>query len=156
MKIGVLSDTHGLKSIAEKALDNMGDIDILLHAGDLVADARHFENKGYKVYFVAGNCDGHIFEPTEKILEIQGKKIFLTHGHAYRVQYGYDKLFNRAKEISADIVVFGHTHVPENTYIDNILFFNPGSIVLPRGGGPGTYGILEIIDGQINARLNTI
>ena len=59
------------------------------------------------------------------MLEIQNKKILLTHGHRYRVKYGYDRLLSRAKEISADIVVFGHTHVPENTYIDNILLFNP-------------------------------
>ena len=45
MRIGVLSDTHGITSIAEKALAQMGNIDILLHAGDLATDARHFENK---------------------------------------------------------------------------------------------------------------
>ncbi len=156
MRIGVLSDTHGITSIAEKALAQMGNIDILLHAGDLATDARHFENKEYKLYFVAGNCDYDVFEPTEKMLEIQNKKILLTHGHRYRVKYGYDRLLSRAKEISADIVVFGHTHVPENTYIDNILLFNPGSTTLPKNGGPGTYGILEIINGHIKAQINTI
>jgi len=156
LKIGVLSDTHGIINIAEKALTNMKDINILLHAGDLVTDAHHFATKKYNVYCVAGNCDLNRFEPTEKILEIEGKKIFLTHGHLYRVKYGYNRLLVRAKEVLADIVVFGHTHVPENTYINNILFFNPGSTALPKDGGPGTYGILEIINGHINACINTI
>lgn len=156
MKIGVLSDTHGIINIAEKAVANMRDVKILLHAGDLVTDACHFETKKYKVYCVAGNCDTFRLEPTEKILELQGKKIFLTHGHIYRVKYGYERLLVRAKEVLADIVVFGHTHVPENTNIDNILFFNPGSTALPKNGGPGTYGILEITNDHINAYINTI
>ncbi len=156
MKIGVLSDTHGIKNLAEKAIKNMKDIDMVLHAGDLVSDARHLETLEYKVHCVAGNCDSHGLESTEKILEIQQKRIFLTHGHIYRVKYGYDKLFVRAKQLFADVVVFGHTHFPENMYLDNILFFNPGSTTLPKNGGPGTFGILEIIKGNINAYIGTI
>ncbi len=156
MKICVLSDTHGIINIAEKALKDMKDIDIIIHAGDLVSDARYLETLKYKVFCVAGNCDPFAIEPTEKILELQGKRIFLTHGHNYRVKYGYRELLTRAQQISADVVIFGHTHLPENTYIDNILFFNPGSTTLPKNGGPGTYGILEIIDGTIKAYINTI
>jgi putative phosphoesterase len=156
LKIGVLSDTHGVRFIAKKAVNKMEDIEILLHAGDLVEDARHLEGNNYRVYCVAGNCDAFSLEPTEKILELQGKKILLTHGHTYRVKRGYEQLLFRAKEVSADIVVFGHTHVPENTYIDNILFFNPGSTALPKNGGPGTYGIIEIADGRIKACINSI
>ncbi|NLZ53549.1 MAG: metallophosphoesterase [Thermoanaerobacteraceae bacterium] len=156
MKIGVLSDTHGIHHVAEKALADMRDIKILLHAGDLVSDVWHFDTKKYNIYCVAGNCDSYRLEPTEIILEIQDKKIFLTHGHIYRVKFGYDRLLIRAKEVLADIVVFGHTHFPENTYIDNILFFNPGSTALPKDGGPGTYGILEITNGHINAYINPI
>jgi len=117
LKIGVLSDTHGIKYLAEKALANMGDIAILLHAGDLVADAHGIDTTRYQVYCVAGNCDTFSLEPTEKVLEFEGKKILLTHGHTYRVKHGYGRLLARAKEVSADIVVYGHTHVPENTYI---------------------------------------
>lgn len=156
MKIGVLSDTHGLKNLTEKALENMKDIDMVLHAGDLVSDARHLETLKYKVDYVAGNCDSYSFEPTEKILEIQEKRIFLTHGHIYKVKFGYEKLLIRAKQLFADVVVFGHTHFPENIYIDNILFFNPGSTTLPKNGGPGNFGILEIVKGNINTYIGTI
>jgi putative phosphoesterase len=156
LKIGVLSDTHGIKNIAEKAMENMKDVNMVLHAGDLVSDARHLETLKYKVHCVAGNCDCYSIETTEKILEIQNKRIFLTHGHIYKVKFGYEKLLVRAKQLFADVVVFGHTHLPENLYMDNILFFNPGSTTLPKNGGSGTFGILEIAKGNINAYIDTV
>ena len=73
-----------------------------------------------------------------------------------RVKYGYEKLLVRAKQLLVDVVIFGHTHIPENTYIDNILFFNPGSTVLPKNGGLGTFGMLEIVEGDINSYIDTI
>ena len=48
MKIGVLSDTRRA-TLAEKALQNMVDVDIILHAGDLVSDARYLETLNYKI-----------------------------------------------------------------------------------------------------------
>ncbi|MDD4568879.1 MAG: metallophosphoesterase [Tepidanaerobacteraceae bacterium] len=156
MKIVVFSDTHGLVYLAEKALRNIKDVDMVLHAGDLVSDARYLEMLKYKVHNVAGNCDSYELALKDKVLDIEGKKVFLTHGHMYRVKYSYERLLARAKELLANIVIFGHTHIPENIYIDNILFFNPGSITLPKNGGPGTFGILEIIKGNINAYIDTV
>lgn len=148
MKIGVLSDTHGMKNIAQRVLEYMSEtnkeIDTIIHAGDLVSDARFIERLGYKVYCVAGNCDPIGIEPSEKLIEIEGKKIFLAHGHTYQVKYGLDRLLVKAKRLSADIVIFGHTHVPENLKLEGMLVFNPGSATLPKQGGPGTFGILEI------------
>jgi putative phosphoesterase len=156
LKIGVLSDTHGIKYTAEKAVENMKDVNMVLHAGDLVSDARHLEVLKYKVHYVAGNCDFYSLESTEKILEIHDKRIFLTHGHIYKVKFGYKKLLARAKQLFADVVVFGHTHLPKNIYIDNILLFNPGSTALPKNGGPGTFGILEITKENINSYIDTV
>ncbi len=157
MKIGILSDTHGIRKITEKVLEeDMKNVDMILHAGDLISDARHIERLNYKVHYVAGNCDPYGAKPIEKLLKIQGKRVFLTHGHVYGVKTGYGALLIRAKQLSADIVIFGHTHYPENTFIDNILFFNPGSPTLPKGGGQGTFGILEIANENINADINTI
>ena len=84
------------------------------------------------------------------------KRIFLTHGHIYKVKFGYKKLLARAKQLFADVVVFGHTHLPKNIYIDNILLFNPGSTALPKNGGPGTFGILEITKENINSYIDTV
>jgi hypothetical protein len=142
--------------MAEKAVEKLGDVDAIFHAGDLAADARRLEETyKIKVYSVSGNCDANSPEPGEKVLEVGGKKILLTHGHLYGVKFGYERLYSRAKNISADVVVFGHTHRPENACYQDILFFNPGSTSLPRGGA-GTYGILEIENGVVRARINVI
>jgi len=148
LKIGVLSDTHGMKKATQKVLEYMSEtnkeIDTIIHAGDLVSDAKFIERLGYKVYCVAGNCDPIGIAPAERLIEIEGKKIFLAHGHTYQVKYGVNKLLERAKNLSAEIVIFGHTHIPENLKVAGVLLFNPGSVTLPKQGGPGTFGILEI------------
>ena len=157
MKIGILSDTHGMIHEAEKVMAEIKDLDVILHAGDVVSDAHSLESIiKCEVHSVAGNCDFNALEPGEKILELGGKKILLTHGHIYRVKFGLDRLFYRAKEMSVDAVVYGHTHIPENTVIEGILFFNPGSPALPKVHGPGTYGIWEIIDTDIRASIESV
>lgn len=54
----------------------MEDIEILLHAGDLVEDARHLEGNNYRVYCVAGNCDAFSLEPTEKYWSFRARKSY--------------------------------------------------------------------------------
>ncbi|TYP51328.1 metallophosphoesterase [Thermosediminibacter litoriperuensis] len=150
MRIGVLSDTHGLLHFIEKAVKVMEPVDLILHAGDVSADADFLrEAYNYRVYGVSGNCDTGSEYPGERLIELEGKKILLTHGHGYRVKYGYERLLARAKELFADAVVFGHTHCPENTRVGNVLIFNPGSPALPRCGAGRTFGVLEIRDGDI-------
>lgn len=156
MRIGVLSDTHGHLGRAQGAKAVLENLNLILHAGDLASDAPPLERMlQCKVIAVSGNCDINSMEPSEKILDIEGKKIFLTHGHLYRVKFGVDKLYYRAKELSVDLVVFGHTHVPYNEVIDDILFFNPGSLSLPRSG-PGSFGILEISGSDIGGFIESV
>jgi putative phosphoesterase len=155
VRIGILSDTHGICQKAEMALAGK-DLDMVLHAGDVVSDARRMESIiRCEVIAVAGNCDVNAMEPLEKILHLAGKKVLLTHGHIYRVKFGLDKLFYRARELSVDAVVYGHTHVPVNTVLDGILFFNPGSPSLPKGD-QGTYGLWEIVDGDIRGFIESV
>ena len=52
----------------------------------------------------------------EKIIEVCGKKIFITHGHFYGVKEGMQRLLYRGLELKVDIALYGHTH------ISNILF----------------------------------
>ncbi|MDN5331753.1 MAG: uncharacterized protein PWP45_978 [Tepidanaerobacteraceae bacterium] len=157
MRIGVFSDTHGLLHFIDKAMEIVGPVDLVFHAGDVSPDADYIrEAYRYKVYGVSGNCDTYSDYPGERLIKLEGKKIFLTHGHAYRVKYGYDRLLARAKELSADIVVFGHTHCPENVRASGILIFNPGSLALPRCGKRPTFGILEINEGEIKSSINEL
>ncbi|OAT82239.1 metallophosphoesterase family protein [Desulfotomaculum copahuensis] len=154
MRIGVLSDTHGALDRAEKALRRMGEIDMLLHAGDHYRDAGQLARLlAVPVHAVTGNCDYRAGGPEELLLDVGGVTIWLTHGHLYEVHFSGQKLLHRAREQNARVVVYGHTHVPFNRECDGVLLFNPGSIYHPRGGsGPG-YGLLDIEAGRVKAEL---
>ena len=80
---------------------------------------------------VKGNCDFDNVED-ELVFEVEDKNIFLCHGDRYGVKYGLEKIEKKAKDVDADIVVFGHTHTPLCIEKDNILYINPGSVSLPR------------------------
>lgn len=156
MRIGVISDSHGKIKPARQALKQMGQIDLLLHAGDHYGDALKLAAE-FKVPLksVVGNCDWLDKGPAEEIVQIGSKRLFLTHGHAYRVKDSYLNLFYRAQEVGADLVVFGHTHVAELQIIDEVILFNPGSIALPRQG-EATYGMITYEQDQLKVHIHTL
>ena len=139
MRIGVLSDTHGNLEAAKLALARMGPIAVLLHAGDYYEDAARLSRQGLlggaAVKAVLGNCDYLVKGPAEETFTLAGRRILLTHGHRYDVKRGLERLRWRAREARADIVVFGHTHLSGFFWEEGVLFLNPGSPHLPRGGG---------------------
>ncbi|MDA8235449.1 MAG: metallophosphoesterase [Clostridia bacterium] len=156
MKIGIISDTHQNLQLAQKAIEHMGPVDLLLHGGDHYRDALKLaEETGLPVKAVIGNCDMSD-GPTEEILDLDGLRILLTHGHRYGVKFGLDKLYYRVREVEAQIAVFGHSHVPVEEWVEGILLFNPGSVGSPRGlGGKSTYGIIYINeDKEIKAYIH--
>ena len=156
MKILVISDTHGDIDKAEEAIRKNLDIDLIIHLGDYFRDAEKlseiFPHK--PIEYIYGNSDFMIGDvPAEKLLEFGGKKLFLTHGHRYSVKWDYDKLHNKAKELGADLLLFGHTHVPEIVEGGSYLLVNPGSISDPRDDSDESYAIIEIIDGKIRTQV---
>lgn len=157
MRIGILSDSHGKLKKAEQALQEMGNIDLLLHAGDYCEDALILgEAYRIKVKSVVGNCDRYAPGPTEELLEINSYKIYLTHGHLFGVKYSLDKLKKQAKRLGADIVIYGHTHVPHQEEIEGILFLNPGSITWPRIPGRHSYAVLEVSPAGYSCKIGEL
>lgn len=53
----------------------------------------------------------------------------------------------------ADVVVFGHSHIPVDAEIDGVRLFNPGSPTWKRSQPQATYGVLEIRDGRMESRI---
>ena len=133
MLIAVISDTHRMSRYIEIAKGYIKDADILVHLGDNTEDINELiqDFKGI-TYGVRGNCDFSRKYPKEQLLDIEEKKIFITHGDLYGVKYGIQNIFYRAKELQSDIVLFGHTHQQLIMEEEGILFMNPGSISLPR------------------------
>ena len=83
----------------------------------------------------------------EEIIEIEGYKILVTHGHYYYVNSGVDNLKAYAREQGVDIAMFGHTHVPYFEVDDELTILNPGSLTYPRQmGRKPTFLMMEIDD----------
>lgn len=145
MRIGVVSDTHGKPEFLRKALEQMGHIDLLIHAGDHYRDALNISKEtGIKVIAVAGNCDPGSGGPEEQVMELEGRRIMVTHGHLYGVKSGHERLVQLLREGRYDLVIFGHSHESELTVLPQGYLMNPGSLASPRRGSQRSYGTVEI------------
>ena len=142
MKILVFSDTHGDFYSLKKAVERKPGADVIIHCGDGGNEAEELKlmYPDKAVFAVRGNCDFSCNLPVEQEITLEGKKIFITHGHRYYVKMGYQNLYYAACEKHADIVCFGHTHIPAEEYKDGCYLINPGSC----RGTHATFGYIEI------------
>ncbi len=94
---------------------------------------------------VRGNCDSEVdqmlldfpvMSDTAWVLLENGQRLLLTHGHLYNK----DKTGLMAK---GDIMLHGHTHLPEAQWHGDIAIVNPGSVTIPRGGHLASFAVFE-------------
>lgn len=154
MKILILSDSHGNDLPIAVALDREWPIDAMFHLGDLQEDEDEFAlilaGEDVPLFLVRGNCDYYTSIPMDRIVELKGHRILMTHGHGHGVSYGTEELAADALANDCSIVVYGHTHRPEiDDSIPGLLILNPGSISLPRQRGrKKSYMVLELEEGK--------
>lgn len=154
MKVLVVSDSHGLSEELKEIQEmHKNQVDVMIHCGDSELAADHSHLRAF--HNVQGNMDlAHDDFPNETLVEEQGYRLFVTHGHLYNVKMSYMNLAYRAEEYGADLVFFGHSHVAESFESNGMVFVNPGSIRLPRGRREKTYAICECEDrNKINVRF---
>lgn len=145
MRIGIMGDTHGSSFSIQQAVAAADPVDFWLHTGDFYRDAMLLSAfTGLSVTAVAGNCDGRSEAKPDEFIEVEGYRIWLTHGHRYGVKSGLNELCDWARRYEADIVVFGHTHQAEILNEAGLLLLNPGSAAMPRQGKKRTIGVLEL------------
>lgn len=150
--IAVLSDTHGNLSALEGVLPILSSCDMVFHLGDCFTDMRAFKGElGDKLVCVKGNCDIHP-ESKYKIVEVEGKRLLLTHGDCYGVKAGLTRLCYFAKEQGVDAVFFGHTHVACDEEADGVRFINPGALSLMTVEKSFAYVVIK--DGKILCNHN--
>ena len=76
---------------------------------------------------------------------MEGRHIFITHGHYYYVAMSEERLKEEARERGADIVMYGHTHKPSLTREEDLITLNPGSVAYPRQQGRRpSYMVMEL------------
>ncbi|GAB6100725.1 phosphodiesterase [Halanaerocella petrolearia] len=167
MKLGVISDIHGSFSAFQKAKKYLADSDLLLIAGDLLYHgARNPLPKGYDTKAVVkelnqmeedflavkGNVDALVDDwvlpyplSDYTVVEDNGRRIAVYHGYQHETE---KERANFAHKLGADILVFGHTHLPLVKEVKGVTLLNPGSISLPKQD-PAIPTVAEIDEDQI-------
>lgn len=147
MKLVVFSDVHGDAAVVDRMIEWNKDAEYFLSLGDTELDQDFLLHRD--IVMIKGNYrndPGFVFE---RVLEVQGKKIFMTHGHKFAVHRSLDKLAKLAITEGYDIVLFGHTHIVETEKVGSVMILNPGSCARPRNTLPPTYMILDITEGAL-------
>lgn len=150
MKIGVISDTHGL--LRPEAVDALRGVEHILHAGDIGDPAilDHLRRLA-PVTAIRGNIDRSgpcSLLPETELIELAGSSIYMLHDiHAL-------DLNPSAAGIQA--VISGHSHKPLIEWKKDVLYFNPGSAGPRRFSLPISLGLLEIHSTIVKPSLFTI
>lgn len=127
IKIGVLSDSHKKTTLTQQAIDHLKtkDIQYIIHAGDLeiVENLEILQNSGLPTVLVFGNNDYNL----------------ISHAHEYNIKQ--EPYYFKIKDFKfklmhlpfyltgdTDIVISGHTHMFEESFVNNTLFLNPGEV----------------------------
>ncbi len=145
MRVAVISDTHRRTDVIDKILSAQKEARYIFFLGDNIGDIEDFEflYPEKRFFAVCGNCDFGSIAPTTGVAEVEGVKIFYTHGHTLNVKYTTQKLLKCAKQQDCKIALFGHTHIPKILYEDETYIVNPGSAACSREGS-NSYAVIDI------------
>jgi putative phosphoesterase len=154
MRVVVLSDTHAprrWKSCPPAVAEHLRGADLILHAGDVCTADVLDELAAYApVRAVLGNNDGPDVAawgaPETLELDLGGLRIGMIHDSG---QAAGRTARMRRRFPDADVVVFGHSHIPMDLTGDGVRVFNPGSPTDRRRQPQGTLGVLDIEDGRV-------
>lgn len=149
--ITVVSDTHGNRRALEKLENIFSECDYIIHLGDTSQDGAYIRtNHPDKTYLLNGNCDGVKFGEDELTLDIEGVRIFATHGHLYSAKTTCLKLIARANELNCNVALYGHTHRPREEDIGGVKLINPGTL---SRYSQNSYCYLVISDGKAVCKI---
>lgn len=155
VRVLVLSDTHAprfWKGVPEGLRTPLETADLVLHAGDVCTPRVLDDLQAYApVHAVRGNNDGPDIAawgaPDRLDLVLEGVRIGMIHDSGPKDGRGRRM---RRTFPDADLVVFGHSHIPwDTTEPDGLILFNPGSPTDKRRQPTGTFGWLELDDGRV-------
>ena len=161
VRILFFSDIHGVPDTLERLFEHADALapDVLALLGDVlyhgprngvpelydsprVAELLNSRKDG--IVAVRGNCDSEVdqqllaFPIMADFSEILSgsRRFFITHGHRWN-------RFDPPPVPDGTVLVHGHTHIPELSEAHGITIFNPGSITLPKGGFPRSFGFFD-------------
>ncbi|MFZ5946185.1 MAG: metallophosphoesterase family protein [Bacillota bacterium] len=147
MIIGVISDTHGL--LRPEVINQLKESNLILHIGDIgkenvLTDLRRIA----PVIAVRGNCDkGEWAEklPLTQAVDVENQRFYLIHDIMQIQMDGEAK--------GANIVIFGHSHMPSMEYKENVHYLNPGSCGPRRFKLPVSMAVITIEEKRIDLKI---
>src|SRR6478735_3958058 len=150
MRIGIISDTHGL--LRPEAVELLRGSEHIIHAGDIGALEIIPElEKIAQVTAIRGNVDTDAwtrrYAETE-VVELGGVFLYVLHD--------VNAIDLNPKAAGFAAVISGHSHKPKQEAKDGVLYFNPGSAGPRRFKLPISVGRLEIVDKEIKGAILTI
>lgn len=148
IRIGVISDTHGL--LRPEAMALLQGVDHILHGGDVGPESILEElERIAPVTAVRGNVDTapgcREKLPSDNVLEVGGFHLYMRHI--------LDDLDLDPQAAGFAAVIYGHSHQPAIDWRDGVLYFNPGSAGPRRFRLPISLGCLQISEGVITPEL---
>ena len=151
MKVLIVSDTHRNEDNLIEVLDKEKNLDLLIHCGDVEGAEDEIEHyAGCKTVLVAGNNDFFSRLPREAELQVEGMKVWVTHGHNYYVNANPEYIRKEARIRNIDVVLYGHTHRPVIEKTEDLIVINPGSLTYPRQEGRRpSYAVLELVERDV-------
>lgn len=150
MRVLVVSDSHGRTDNLIRAVE-LTHPDHVLHLGDCQRDLEQLRRSFPMLPMegVPGNCDYGSCDQPERLIELDGVRILLLHGHTRGVKQDVLRAVWAARECGAQVLLFGHTHRPMVDNDGTLLVLNPGA-----SGDPlrPTCGLLTIENGKADVR----
>jgi uncharacterized protein len=154
VNIVAISDTHAprrWKSCPPAVAAQLRGADLILHAGDVCTAAVLDELAQYApVHAVLGNNDSADVAawgaPETLSLDLDGLRVAMIHDSGAKA----GRLGRMRRRFpDADLVVFGHSHIPLDEAADGLRIVNPGSPTDRRRQPQGTIGLLTVADGRL-------
>lgn len=165
MRVGVLSDTHGGLRAWEESLRLFGNVDLIIHAGDILYHgprnpfpekhdpkglAQAINSLNIPFLVARGNCDADVDQLAIDfpilnpylVYDVGSFRVFVHHGHAL----SEEEVMRFAGKLGVKLVISGHTHKVHLEKKNGIWLFNPGSPSLPKSDEGPTVGL---IDGRV-------
>jgi putative phosphoesterase len=160
VRIVVLADTHieHIDELPPELAAELSRSDVIIHLGDFTSGRvlQEFKKAG-NFYGISGNHDDIDIKEHEKeirILEISGKRIGLIHGMIWPFAC-HKRMKAKFKNYDIDVLLYGHTHMACAATIDDVLIFNPGTLIGEYPARRATFGLLSI-DNVITSQIITL
>ena len=153
----VFTDVHGDTHNLLKLVPVMEAADAVLFLGDGISSLEVLpETVTSKLIAVRGNTDFFCRVPSELLVEIGGKNIFITHGHVYGVKSGWEEIARMAHASGAHICLYGHTHTYAKTSFRGVMVINVPPIGNKRTSCGGSYLELVINGDKVTSSVKKI